>query len=241
MARSSHSIAIFDLNADAAEVAAQKITSETGAKTCWVSGDVADPDSCEAAHTEIVAALGDARILVNNAGTVVRKKGRLEDVPLSDIGEMMAIHVGGTLNWSRLVIPSMRSAGFGRIVNISSCNAVTAVPYRVGYLTAKKAIRGITEALALETARAGITVNAIAPGYILTDLLKERVKAGILDNEAIANRTPVGRWGEPEEIANIVQFLVSENAGFVTGTTIVADGGITIRGDAGEDLDNPPE
>ena len=108
-------------------------------------------------------------------------------------------------------------------------------------MTAKKAIRGVTEALALETARAGITVNAIAPGYILTDVLAERAEAGILDQSAIADRTPVGRWGRPEEIARTAVFLASKGAAFITGTTMVVDGGFSIRGDAGEDLDMAPE
>jgi NAD(P)-dependent dehydrogenase (short-subunit alcohol dehydrogenase family) len=184
--------------------------------------------------------LGDPSVLVNNAGIVVRQKARLEDLPEEHFDEMMAIHVNGTLNWSRLVLPAMRAKGFGRIINISSVNAMAAVPYRIGYVTAKKAIRGVTEALALETARAGITVNAIAPGYILTDVLKKRAEAGILDKRAIADRTPVGRWGTPDEIAKAALYLASTDASFVTGSTLVVDGGLSVRGDAGEDLDNAP-
>ena len=134
----------------------------------------------------------------------------------------------------------MKQNGYGRIINISSANGVLAVPYRIGYVTAKKTIRGVTEALALETARAGITVNAIAPGYILTDVLKKRVSEGMLDHDAFAERTPMGHWGEPEDIANAAAFLASEEARYITGTTMIVDGGLTMRGDAGEDLDNPP-
>ena len=179
-------------------------------------------------------------MLVNNAGIVVRQKARLEDLPSEHLDEMMAIHVNGTLNWSRLVLPGMRAAGFGRIINTSSVNAIAAVPYRIGYVTAKKAIQGVTEALALETARAGITVNAIAPGYVLTDVLKRRAEAGILDRQSIAERTPVGRWGTPDDIAKAALFLASRDASFITGTTLVVDGGLSIRGDAGEDIDLPP-
>ena len=231
-----HSVAIVDINGDGAASAAETIGRETGATTCWQSVDVADREACSGAYRQILETLGKPGILVNNAGIMVRRKGRLEDIPPEDLDEMIAIHVGGTLNWSRLVIPDMRQAGFGRIINLSSCNAVTAVPYRIGYVTAKKAIRGVTEALALETARAGITVNAVAPGYILTDELKRRSEAGFLDFDSIAERTPVGRWGHPEEIADTISFLASENAAYITGATLVIDGGFTIRADPGEDL-----
>ncbi|MEM8628332.1 MAG: SDR family oxidoreductase, partial [Pseudomonadota bacterium] len=97
-----------------------------------------------------------------------------------------------------------------------------------------------TEALALETARSGITVNAVAPGYVLTDMLRKRAEAGILDRDKIAERTPLGRWAEPEEIANAVAFLASPDASYITGTTLAVDGGLSIRGDAGEDLTAPP-
>lgn len=241
LARKGHPVAIVDLNSDTAAKAASRIAAEMGAQTCWQVADVTDTTACETAHQQIVEALGPVSILVNNAGIVVRQKGRLEDLPSAHIDEMMAIHVNGSLNWSRLVIPAMRNAGFGRIINLSSVNAIAAVPYRIGYVAAKKAIRGVTEALALETARAGITVNAIAPGYVLTDVLKRRAEAGILDHNAIAERTPVGRWGRVEDIAHAAVFLASKEADFITGTTMVVDGGLTIRGDAGENLDNPPD
>ncbi|MEX0282388.1 MAG: SDR family NAD(P)-dependent oxidoreductase, partial [Arenibacterium sp.] len=212
-----------------------------GGDICCCIADVRDRDASKNALEKVRVELGNPSVLINNAGIVVRKKARLEDLPAGHFEEMMAIHVNGTLNWSRLVLPFMREAEFGRIINISSVNAIAAVPYRIGYVTAKKAIRGITEALALETARAGITVNAIAPGYILTDVLKDRADARILDQQAIADRTPVGRWGAPEEIANAALYLASEGASFVTGSTLVVDGGLSIRGDAGEDLGKAPE
>ncbi len=240
MADRGYAVALVDLDAERTKEAAQRIAAACQAETCWCAADVTDPDACAAALKRIKSTLGQPSVLVNNAGIVVRKKARLEDLPVAHIEEMMAIHVGGALNWARIVLPDMRAAGFGRIINISSVNAIAAVPYRIAYVTAKKAIRGVTEALALETARAGITVNAIAPGYVLTEVLQERAKAGILDQTAIADRTPVGRWGKPEEIAQAALFLASEAASFVTGTTLVVDGGLSIRGDAGEDLDLAP-
>ena len=236
-----YSVALADVSENATRQAAKTIADRTGGETCWCVADVRDHGASKSALDKVRDQLGDPSVLVNNAGIVVRQKARLEDLPNGHFEEMMAIHVNGTLNWSRLVLPPMRKAGFGRIINISPVNAIAAVPYRIGYVTAKKAILGVTEALALETARAGITVNAIAPGYILTDLLKTRAEAGILDQQAIAERTPVRRWGRPDEIAKAALYLASEDASFVTGTTLVVDGGLSIRGDAGEDLERAPE
>ncbi len=151
---------------------------------------------------------------------------------------MLAIHVRGAVNWARLVTSEMREARFGRIVNISSANAKLAVPYRLGYITAKKAILGFTEAL--ETARDGITVNAIVPGYIATQTLLDRAEADMLDQESFSERTPVGRWGRPDEIARAAAFFADVDSGFITGSTLVVDGGITIRGDPNENLSFPP-
>lgn len=236
-----YTVAIVDQEITGAHETALKIAHATGSKIAAYEADVTDQDACKKAYKLIVEAHGVPAVLVNNAGIVVRKKARLEDLPASDFEEMIAIHVGGTLNWARLVLPDMRALEFGRIINISSVNAIAAVPYRIGYVTAKKAIRGVTEALAVETARAGITVNAIAPGYVLTEMLAARAKAGILDQAAIAERTPVGRWGTPDEIAKAALFLASDDAAFITGTTLVVDGGLSIRGDAGENLDVAPE
>ena len=236
-----YAVALVDLSENQSRNAAQASAERTGNATCWCVADVRDLVASVKALDKVRGEFGAPCVLVNNAGIVVRQKARLEDLPVEHLDEMMAIHVNGTLNWSRLVLPAMRAAGFGRIINISSVNAIAAVPYRIGYVTAKKAIRGVTEALALETARAGITVNAIAPGYILTDVLKKRAEAGILDRQAIADRTPVGRWGTPEEISKAAVFLASKDASFVTGATLVVDGGLSIRGDAGEDLDTAPE
>ena len=241
LAEAGYAVALLDIDGVAAGKAADEIASATGAHTIAYENDVTDSHACETAYEQMAKQFGRPKILVNNAGIMVRQLARLEDQPLEEIEEMMATHVGGSLHWSRLVLPAMREAGFGRIVNISSCNGVVAVPYRIGYVTAKKALRGVTEALALETARAGITVNAIAPGYILTETLKQRSAAGMLDQAAIAERTPVGRWGRPEEIASAVRFLVSKEASYITGTTLVIDGGFTVRADAGENLDTPPD
>ena len=239
-AQAAYPVAVVDVVKDSSVAAAERLASDSGTKTCGVAADVTDRVACEAAHAEIVASLGPVGVLINNAGIMPQQKGRIEELPPAFFDEMMDIHVGGAVNWCRLVMPGMRKAGFGRIVNLSSANAFQANPHRFGYVTAKKALRGLTEALALDAARAGITVNAIAPGYVLTDTLKNRARQGLLDHDALAERTPVGRWALPEEIAHLALFLADRASAYITGTTILIDGGLSIRGDAGEDIDNSP-
>lgn len=239
-AGNGHHVAIVDLSLSNAEEAALQLCRETGTKVVGVAADVADPLACETACERINAEIGDVGVLINNAGFMPPRKGWIEEIPDEDFQHMMNVHLGGAVNWCRLVMPAMRAGKFGRIINISSVNAVQAVPHRFAYVTAKKALLGLTEALALDCARDGITVNAIAPGYVLTETLRERAARGLLDRNAIAERTPVGRWGRPEEIANIARFLAAPNAGYITGTTITVDGGLSIRGDADENLDESP-
>lgn len=233
-------VGIVDLSLEAAQTCAAELSVQTSGTVIGAAADVADRDSSQAAHGEIAQELGQASVLVNNAGIMPPRKGWIEELPPEDFERMMVIHVNGAVNWSRLVMPAMRAARYGRIVNIASVNAVLAVPHRLSYVTAKKAILGLTEALALDTARAGITVNAVIPGYIATDTLLARAEAGVLDFESIANRTPVGRWGKPEEIADAVCYLARPASSYITGTTLAVDGGYSIRGDPGEDLGSSP-
>lgn len=235
-----HKVAIVDLSASSATEAAKKLTEATGIIAHGVAADVSDANACATAYAEIVSTLGPVGVLINNAGVMPPRKGWIEELPPDDFKNMMDIHLGGAVNWCRLVMPDMRAANFGRIINMSSVNGVQPVPHRFAYVTAKKAIRGLTEALALDCARAGITVNAIAPGYTLTDTLLDRANQGLLDHDAIASRTPVGRWGKPEEIAHAVLFLADSASGYLTGTTMVVDGGLSLRGDADDDLDQSP-
>lgn len=240
LANSGQHIAIVDLDRNTCVDAAQRLSEETGTKVIGVAADVSDPEACKAAYNEIISELGFAGVLINNAGFMPPRKGWIEEIPIDDFQHMMNVHLGGAVNWCRVVMPRMRRENYGRIVNMSSINGIRPVPHRYAYVTAKKAICGLTEALALDCARAGITVNTVAPGYILTDTLQERANRGLLNQEAIAERTPVGRWGQPEEIARMVQFLVEPESGYITGTTMTVDGGLTIRSDANEDLDNSP-
>ncbi|MGH1478667.1 MAG: SDR family NAD(P)-dependent oxidoreductase [Geminicoccales bacterium] len=239
-AEAGHPIAIIDVDRDKAERAATTVADKTGVAVIGVHADIADSASSKEAHRTIVATLGPPGVLINNAGIMPQKKGWVEELPEADFDRMLDIHICGSVTWSRLVLPAMRKAGFGRIINMSSANAVLAVPHRLAYVTAKKAILGLTEGLALDCARAGITVNAILPGYILTETLAERAEQGMLNKNDYGERTPVGRWGEPDEIARVALFLADTASSFITGAKFVIDGGLTIRGDPGEDIDRSP-
>jgi Enoyl-(Acyl carrier protein) reductase/Transposase DDE domain group 1 len=157
-----------------------------------------------------------------------------------DFDRMLAIHVRGTALLSALCVPGMRAAGFGPIINLSSVLGLVGLPFRLGYGVAKTAIIGLTRSLAMENARFGSTVNAIAPGYIATETNVQRAARGLLDFELYAERTPVGRWGRPEEIARVVVFLADLTSAFITGAVFPIDGGYSARGDPGGNLGPRP-
>ena len=162
IANERHRAAIADLDEANAKVSAETFSLVTETRILAVGNDLADHKSCREAHEVVASELGAVSVLVNDAGIMAQKLGWTEELPPEHFDQMFAIHVRGAVNRARLVLPDMRAADFGRIINISSGNAFLAVPHRLAYVTAKKAIPGGTEGLALETARAGITVNAIA-------------------------------------------------------------------------------
>jgi len=163
------------------------------------------------------------------------------DQPLDNFNRMLAVHLGGAAHFAHLCVPAMRAAGFGRIINLSSVLGIVGLPNRLGYCVAKTGMNGLTRGLAMENARHGITVNAVAPGYIFTDVLRDRAQRGMLDYDLYAERTPVGRWGRPEEVARVIAFLAHPDSGFITGVVWPVDGGYTMRGDPGEDIGPRPE
>ncbi|MEQ9575046.1 MAG: acetoacetyl-CoA reductase [Rhodospirillales bacterium] len=183
--------------------------------------DVGDFDAVAAALTRIKADIGAVEVLVNNAGIT-------RDVPLHKMSKeqwdaVISTNLSGLFNLTRNVIDDMRGAGFGRIVSISSINGQKGQFGQVNYSAAKAGDLGFTKALALETASKGITVNAIAPGYIATEMVMA-VPKEVLDTKVIP-QIPVGRLGQAEEIARCVVFLASDEAGFITGSTLSANGG----------------
>ncbi|TCT11863.1 3-oxoacyl-[acyl-carrier-protein] reductase [Tepidamorphus gemmatus] len=183
--------------------------------------DVSDHEACAAGVARVEADLGPVSVLVNNAG--ITRDTMFHKMTLDQWKAVIDTNLGSLFNMCRPVIEGMRERNFGRIINISSINGQKGQMGQVNYSAAKAGEIGFTKALALENARKGITVNAICPGYIATDMVKA-VPQDVLE-KAILPQIPVGRLGEPEEIARCVVFLASEEAGFITGSTLSANGG----------------
>ena len=199
--------------------AAAKFTAATGIKTYKWS--VADYDGCAAGIKAVEADLGPVDVLVNNAG--ITRDAMFHKMTPQQWKEVIDTNLTGVFNMTHGVWGGMRERKFGRIINISSINGQKGQFGQANYSAAKAGDIGFTKALAQEGARAGITVNAICPGYIATDMVKA-IDAKVLA-ERIVPQIPVGRLGEPEEIARIVAFLASDDAGFITGSTVSANGG----------------
>ncbi|EEW24812.1 acetoacetyl-CoA reductase [Rhodobacter ferrooxidans] len=198
--------------------AAAKFTAETGIKTYKWS--VADYDACAAGIAQVEADLGPVSVLVNNAG--ITRDAMFHRMTRQQWQEVMDTNLNGLFNMTHPLWTGMRDRKFGRVINISSINGQKGQAGQANYSAAKAGDLGFTKALAQEGARAGITVNAICPGYIGTEMVMavpEKVR------ESIIAQIPVGRLGEATEIARCVVFLASDDAGFITGSTISANGG----------------
>ena len=197
---------------------ADAFTSRTGiASYRW---DVSDFGACQAGVAQVEADLGAVSVLVNNAG--ITRDGTMHKMNHDMWQAVIDTNLGSCFNMSRAVIEGMRARKYGRIVNIGSINGQAGQYGQVNYAAAKSGIHGFTKALAQEGAGHGITVNAIAPGYIDTDMVAA-VPANVL--EKIVARVPVGRLGKASEIARGVLFLVEDEAGFITGSTLSINGG----------------
>ena len=199
--------------------AAQKFKAETGIPVYKWS--VAEYDACAAGIKQVEADLGPVDILVNNAG--ITRDAMFHKMTPQQWKEVLDTNLSGVFNMTHPLWSGMRDRKFGRVVTISSINGQKGQAGQANYSAAKAGDIGFSKALAQEGARAGITVNVICPGYIATEMVKaidEKVLA-----ERIIPQIPVGRLGEPEEIARCVVFLASDEAGFITGSTITANGG----------------
>ena len=199
--------------------AAAKFTADTGIRT--YKFDVADYEACGAGIAKIEGDIGPVDVLVNNAG--ITRDAMFHKMTPQMWKEVIDTNLTGLFNMTHQVWGGMRDRKFGRVVNISSINGQKGQAGQANYSAAKAGDLGFTKALAQEGARAGITVNAICPGYIATEMVKA-IDEKVL-SERIIPQIPVGRLGEPEEIARIVVFLASDDAGFITGSTVSANGG----------------
>lgn len=200
------------------DAAAEAFKAETGASV--FKFDVADYKACAAGVAAIEAELGPVSVLVNNAG--ITKDCMLHKMEPDAWHAVMETNLTSCFNMCRSVMTGMRERNFGRVINISSINGQKGQLGQTNYAAAKAGIIGFTKALALESAAKGITVNAICPGYIATEMTG-MMRQEVLDS--IIRTIPMARMGKPEEIADIVAFLASDKASFITGATITANGG----------------
>ncbi|QAY77415.1 acetoacetyl-CoA reductase [Sphingosinicella sp. BN140058] len=197
---------------------AREFSERTGIRAFkW---DVSDFDACIAGIQQVESELGPVDVLVNNAG--ITRDGTMKRMTRQAWDDVIDVNLGGCFNMAKAVFEGMQSRKFGRIVNIGSINGQAGQYGQVNYAAAKSGIHGFTKALAQEGARSGITVNAIAPGYIDTEMVAA-VPEDVLAK--IVAKIPVGRLGKAEEIARGVAFLVGDDAGFVTGSTLSINGG----------------
>jgi 2-hydroxycyclohexanecarboxyl-CoA dehydrogenase len=202
-------VAIIDLNPSDAEFA--------------YTADVTDRTAVDDALTAIRAQLGPVTVLVNAAG--LEKFKRFTDITFDDWQRIIDVNLNGVFHCVQAVLPDMIEAGWGRIVNISSSSTHSGQPYMSPYVAAKSAVNGLTKSLALEYGPSGITVNAVPPGFIDTPMLRKSEARGYLVVEKNIEATPVRRIGRPEDIAAACAFLISEEAGYITGQILGVNGG----------------
>jgi glucose 1-dehydrogenase len=222
-AREGADVVLADIDAAGVEAAARAIIAETGRKAVGLACDISDAAMARAMVAQAAEAIGPLDILVNNAGILA--PGDILTTTLEDFDRVLAVNLRAVFVIGQAVARAMVADGIqGAIINMSSINAVLAIPNQVPYVTSKGAINQLTKTMALGLAPHGIRVNAIGPGTIATDILK-----GVLKDEAakrgVLSRTPMKRFGEPEEIGRVAVFLASDDASYMTGQTIYPDGG----------------
>jgi len=204
------------------EESAQSFHKETGiAIYQW---NITDPQACIEGVQKIVADMGTIDVLVNNAG--ITRDHTLQNMPIEDWHAVLDTDLSSCFYMTRAVLGSMRDKGFGRIINLSSISGMAGQFGQTNYAAAKAGILGFTKSLALETAAKGITVNAVAPGFIKTTML-DTIPDHVM--KALIDRIPVKRLGTPEDIARAILFLADDEAGFITGETFAINGGLYMH------------
>jgi NAD(P)-dependent dehydrogenase (short-subunit alcohol dehydrogenase family) len=218
-------IVICSRNEEELRPALKEVLDGTGRKGHYVVADMSKRSEAKRLANEAVAALGKVDILINNAGTNVPQA--IDQIKDEDWDRVMEINLGSVMALTRALVPQMKDRHWGRIIHISSIMALISKEGRNLYSATKAALLGMARASALDLGAYGITVNCIAPGPFLTDLPGRLLSAE--EKKVFADRTAVGRWGRPDELVGPVLLLASDAGSYITGTTIVVDGGYTAR------------
>ena len=212
---------IADIDADGGQTAAEAIKAK-GGRAQFIQTDVGDAGQAQHLVDQTLAAFGRLDVLINNAGII--KTAEFLEISEADFDAVLRVNLKGVFLVGQAAARVMVRQGRGAIVNMSSANAVVAIPNQVPYVTSKGAVNQLTKVMALALADKGVRVNAIGPGSILTDLLKV-VMNDDAARQRILSRTPMGRCGEPAEVAKVALFLASDDASYLTGQCIYPDGG----------------
>jgi len=224
-----YSICILDLDAASATNRASGLGADHAGYACDVSDEARVNDVFAAAHERF----GRIDLLINNAGITGATQPTIEQ-DMAYFDRITRVIVNGTFNCSRAAYKAMVGNGGGAIVNVGSIAGLLGLPRRNAYGSAKAGVHSMTRALACEWASVGIRVNAVAPGYILTPMVKSLVDKGAADVGRLSRRIPMGRLGTPEEVADAILFLASDAARYVTGSILSVDGGWAAFGDSGD-------
>jgi acetoacetyl-CoA reductase len=222
LAADGATIAVLGIPADRERTDVLRVSLNGTAKLVeFYEADVADPLACQAAVAAVIAAHGKVDILVNNAG--ITKDHTARKMTVDEWQAVLSVNLSGPFFMIKAVLDFMLEKKYGRIVNISSVVGHMGNFGQANYAAAKAGLLGLTKTLALETARSGITVNAVAPGFTATEMVAAMPRAAV---DAARSRTPVDRLAQPWEIARVVRFLVDDNSGFITGSTYDVNGGM---------------
>lgn len=221
-------VVLLDVNDEQTAAAVSALNGAHGdSRARGVHCDVTDTSSVDAAFESLRSEEGQLDALVNSAG--IAKPVPAEQTTDEEWNIVMDVHLGGTMRVSRAAFPLLSKSG-GAIVNLSSIASVVGMPHRLSYTTVKAGMSGLTRTLAVEWAPQAIRVNAVGPGYVNTPLNQKLVDQGQLRADLIEARTPLGRFSEPPEIAEPIVFLCTPAASFITGHTLMVDGGLTVDG-----------